>query len=91
MITRGELARRVIAVETRLEGIDLHGTRGVETVRLLQTEQAKALGQIVEQIKALSSKVDDVKSGRWGRYFAFAAALLPVYVLLFLAVFNVHT
>lgn len=78
--------RRLTAVEQRVAWLDEHGTRGVDGIRIQLTEMAKDYGQAEGAIKVLSDKLDVITGRGWQRFMAYGLALLPVYVLLFLAV-----
>ncbi len=88
MFTR-DLARRIAAAEDRITRLDEHGTRGVDSIKVIQAEQARDLGKIEAQVAAVSVKLDGITSRQWQRLVGFALAVLPIYVLLFLAVFGV--
>ena len=84
-----ELGRRVSEVESRLQWLDEHGTRGVDAIRAAQQSQATDLGEIKGQIMQLGGKVDSLSGTQWPRVLGFAAVVAPIYILLFLAVFHV--
>lgn len=81
-----DLARRIAAVENRLDWLDEHGTRGVDGLRIQMVEQAKVSGALCEQMKQVDTKLTQIDGARWQRFTAYALAILPVYVLLFLAI-----
>jgi hypothetical protein len=91
MLRNSDLARRIDAAEKRIDWLDTHGTRGVEAIRIQITELANDIGQHSGLITALSGKLDTIAGRGWQRFLAYALAILPVYVLLFLAVTQAKT
>lgn len=81
--------RRLSAVEQRLGWLDEHGTRGVDGLRVQIVEQAKDLGKVEQHLAEMSTKLDGLRSGRAAQFGAYALAIIPVYVLLFLSVFGI--
>lgn len=84
-----ETRRRIAAVEHRLDWLDEHGTRGVDSLRIQLTEQAKDIAAICVQVEQIGNKVGQADSARWQRFAAYALAIIPVYVLLILTVVKV--
>ena len=82
-----ECRRRWDELGSRIAWLDEHGTRGVEVIRVQLLEQAKDLGAIGSTCDTLAAKLDEQTSSKWARFAAYAIAIIPLYVLLFLAVF----
>lgn len=78
--------RRLQVLETRIDWLDQHGTRGVDSIRVQLVEQAKDIGALGQQIAEVGVKVSQADGARWQRFTAYAIAILPVYVLLILAI-----
>lgn len=78
--------RRLSQVEQRLDWLDQHGTRGVEGIRIQLTEQAHDIGTIEQRVTDVHAILDAMRSTRIGTFIAYALAIIPVYVLLFLSV-----
>lgn len=91
MASRAELDRRVTGLENRLAWLDEHGTRGVDGIRLQIKDIAEDIGKVDARTEELGKKVDARFANGWQRFLAYGLALLPIYVLLFLAVFSAHT
>jgi hypothetical protein len=70
-----DLRRQLAETNRRMEWIDQHGTRGVESIRNQLTAMSKDLG-----------KVEKAVTGR--NLWVYFLTLLPVYVLLFLTIFG---
>jgi uncharacterized coiled-coil protein SlyX len=76
----GELERRVTEVERRIEWLDQHGTRGVESLRNAITEQGKDIARVETAVDIVRKSIGTRQT------FVYLAALLPVYILLFITI-----
>lgn len=85
-----DVRRRLTEAERRIDWLDQHGTRGMEALRVQMTEQAKDLGSIGQSVTDIHSILDDLRSNRTRAFIAFLLAILPIYVLLFMAVGGMH-
>ena len=78
--------RRITEVERRIDWLDQNGTRGFEAMRAQLAEQAKDLETIDRRIGDVHNLLDDMRAGRMRTFAAYALAIMPIYVLLFLSV-----
>lgn len=83
-----DTARRLDQLEHRVDWLDQHGTRGVEAIRIQLTEQARDIGTIEQRVTDVHTILDAMRSTRIGTFIAYALAIIPVYVLLFLSVIH---
>jgi len=85
--TAGE--RRMTALETRVESIDQHGTRGMESIRTQLGGLQRDLGKVesaTDRIETLAGamqlQVAGLRPARpWPAILAYLGALIPMYVL----------
>jgi len=85
-MTETDLTRRVTVLENRLDYLDQHGTRGVGVIQVQLMEMSKDIGKVEHQLGQQQKSIDAVRSGRWATFTAYAIALLPLYILLFIAI-----
>jgi hypothetical protein len=78
------------ALESRVESMDIRGTRGMEGVRVIQVEMAKDIGKLEEKMDAVSRKLDGASSTARQRMGAFVLVALPMWVTLLLVLAGVH-
>lgn len=85
-----DIAKRLDQLEARIAWLDEHGTRGVEGLRVQLGEQAKDIAATTTAVASISTKLDGMATIRRQQIAGAALALLPIYVLLFMALFHVQ-
>lgn len=82
-MTEEDNRRRIGEIATRLDVIDMHGTRGMEAVRV----QLGALQQTVGKLDGAVERMDRTLASLpkpqrpWAAVTAFVAAVIPMYAL----------
>jgi hypothetical protein len=76
-------------LEARITDIDRNGTRSTIGLTSQVANQGADIAEISGKLKEIDAKLDSAARVRFSQYVGFAMALLPVYVLLFLALFHV--
>lgn len=86
-----DLARRVGGLEERLTWLDEHGTRGVDAIRGQLTDQDKDIARVEASVGEIRATVEALRGNAGRDVRLYIIPLIPVYVLLALAVFHIHT
>lgn len=84
-----DLARRIETLEQRVVWLDEHDTRGVQGLRVQLQEQQVDTAANTAKLTSIDAKIDALRQQRGQQYTYLALSLLPIYVLLFLALFHV--
>lgn len=77
-----EIARRMAALETRVEFIDQHGSRGVDSIRLQLTTVDRDIGKLQNAVDKIEGIVNGLKPARtWPTVIAYVVTVIPLYAL----------
>lgn len=74
--------RRITALESRIEFMDTHGTRGIDGLRLQIATVDRDLGKLQGTVESMRAIVDKLRPQRaWPAVIAYVAIVIPMYAL----------
>lgn len=85
-----ELERRMDKIESRMDYIDEHGTRAVNTISFQIAEASKNIARVEGMVKGLSDTFDRMTGIKWQQILTLCVAILPLYILTITILIN-HT
>jgi uncharacterized coiled-coil protein SlyX len=81
-MTMPDYERRITSLEQRVDFIDLHGTRGIDGLRLQLTTVDRDLGKLQGAVNTLSETVNKLRPQRaWPAIAAYIVTVIPLYAL----------